>query len=50
MSFIVIVEKVHDNRGAVTNSHEQVISRPNKLLKGRYACVAKVKKQFDNQD
>jgi hypothetical protein len=48
MSFIVMVETVHMDQGAVTNIHEQAAKRPNKLLKGHRACVVKVKKQINN--
>jgi hypothetical protein len=39
------------DRGAVTNHHsKQAAKKPNKPLKGRRACIAKAKKQTDNQD
>jgi hypothetical protein len=51
MSFIVKVETAHTSQGAVTNSHsKQATKRPNKLLHGRRVCIAKIKKQTDNQD
>jgi hypothetical protein len=33
----------------VTNSHKQAANRPNELLKGHRARVAKDKKQINNQ-
>jgi hypothetical protein len=51
MSFIVVVETAYVNRGIVTNSHSKhAVKSPNKLLKGRRACIAKTKKQTVNQD
>jgi hypothetical protein len=51
VSFIVTVEMTFVDRGTVTNSHsKQAAKRPNKLMKGRRACIAKTKKQNDNQD
>jgi hypothetical protein len=51
MSFVVMVETTHVNRGSVTNSHsKQAANRSNKLLKGHRAHIAKIKKQNDNQD
>jgi hypothetical protein len=50
MSFIVTVETVHVDRGMVTNSHKHATNKTNKMLKGRHMCIAKVKKQIDNQD
>jgi hypothetical protein len=51
VSFIVVVETARSDRGKVTNSHsKQAAKRPNKLLKGCWACIAKTKKQTDNLD
>jgi hypothetical protein len=46
-----MVETAHVDRAPVSNSHsKQAAKRPTKLPKGRRACIAKTKKQTDNQD
>jgi hypothetical protein len=44
MRFIVTVETAHTNQGMVTNNHSKhAAKRPNKLLKGRWMRMAKIK-------
>jgi hypothetical protein len=49
MSFIVMVETAHVDRGKVTTSdNKQAIKRPNKLLEGHQEDIDITKKQNDD--